>query len=166
MNIRKAHMEELDALMQIYAEARAFMRENRNPNQWGDTYPPRQLIRDDIEQGFCHVCEENGETVGVFYYRMGEDPTYLRIYDGAWLNDRPYGVVHRIAVAKHCKGVASFCFNYALSQCGNLKIDTHRDNIPMQRSLKKNGFTQCGMIHIANGDERIAYQKEDTPIKA
>jgi RimJ/RimL family protein N-acetyltransferase len=41
----------------------------------------------------------------------------------------------------------------------NLKIDTHRDNIPMQKVLKRNGFSECGIIYIENGDERIAFQK-------
>jgi hypothetical protein len=29
----------------------------------------------------------------------------------------------------------------------------------MQKSLAKNGFVRCGIIHLANGDERIAYQR-------
>ena len=161
MLIRKALQGELSSVMEIYDSARAYMRENGNPEQWAGGYPARELIESDIENGFCHVCVEGEEIVGVFCYFFGEDPTYRRIYEGAWLNDRPYGVLHRIAVAWHCRGVASFCFAYCLSQCHNLKIDTHRDNIPMQRSLAKNGFTQCGIIYLENGDERIAYQKCD-----
>ena len=159
MNIRKARIEELDALMQIYADARAFMQQTGNPDQWWDFYPPRDLIREDIERGLCHVCEEDGERFAVFYYCKEDDPSYRVIEDGAWLNNLPYGVVHRIAVAKRGRGVAKFCFDYALSQCGNLKIDTHRNNLPMQKALEKNGFTYCGVIRIYNGDERIAYQK-------
>ena len=41
----------------------------------------------------------------------------------------------------------------------NLKIDTHRDNYPMQKSLKKNGFEYCGIIYLADGNERLAFQK-------
>jgi len=102
---------------------------------------------------------ESGEILGVFCYFLGEDPTYQSIEDGAWINDRPYGVIHRIAVAVHQRGVASACFSWCYAACGNVKIDTHRDNIPMQRSLEKNGFSRCGIIHLANGDPRIAYQK-------
>lgn len=160
MHIRKAQIEELDSLMQIYAAARDFMRESGNPNQWWSNYPPRELVREDIARGCCHVCEEEGEIYAVFYYCEEDDPTY-RVIDGAWLNDAPYGVVHRIAVAKRGRGVASFCFDYAFARCGNLKIDTHRQNLPMQRALEKNGFVFCGVIRIANGDERIAYQKAD-----
>lgn len=159
MNIKKATPEELPKIMQIYADARAYMRESGNPDQWGEDYPPVSLIQEDVQAGNCHVCVENGDIVGVFYFAKGEDPTYVRIYEGAWLNDRPYAVIHRIAVAKHQRGVASYCFDYCFSQCANLKIDTHRNNIPMQRSLAKNGFVRCGIIYLENGEERLAYQK-------
>ena len=159
MKIRPACPRELDGIMKIYADARAFMKENGNPEQWGDHYPPRELICEDIARGCCRVCECDGEIVGVFYYAEGEDPTYRVIEGGAWLNDLPYGVIHRIATDRQRRGVASFCFAWALDRCKNLKIDTHRDNLPMQRSLAKNGFTRCGIVHLADGDERIAYQK-------
>ena len=43
----------------------------------------------------------------------------------------------------------------------SIRIDTHKDNIPMQRALAKHGFIKCGIIHLANGDERIAFQKSE-----
>lgn len=159
MNIRTARPDELKKIMRIYADARAFMRANGNPWQWGDKYPPENMIRKDIETGNCYVCEADGEILGTFYYAEGEDPTYQSIENGAWLNESPYGVIHRIASTRARRGVASFCFAWAVERCGNLKIDTHRDNVPMQRSLSKNGFTRCGIIHLENGEERIAYQK-------
>lgn len=162
MEIRNAKREDLAAIMEIYEGARRYMRENGNREQWAGGYPPQALIERDIAEGICYVCTEGCELLGVFCYFYGEDPTYLEIEDGAWLNDRPYGVIHRIASATHRKGVASACFDWAFAKCGNLKIDTHRDNIPMQRSLAKNGFARCGIIHLANGDPRIAYQKTET----
>ncbi len=159
MKIRKATLDDLDTIMQIYADARLYMRENGNRTQWSGGYPSRELVVCDIAEGICHVCEDGGELAGVFVCFVGEDPTYQTVYGGAWLNDRPYAVIHRIAVAKHRRGVASACFDYGFSLCQNLKIDTHRDNLPMQRSLAKNGFLPCGIIHLANGEERIAYQK-------
>jgi len=41
----------------------------------------------------------------------------------------------------------------------NIRIDTHRDNAIMQHNIEKHGFTYCGIIYLANGDERLAYQK-------
>ncbi len=37
--------------------------------------------------------------------------------------------------------------------------DTHRDNHIMQHNILKHGFQYCGVILLANGDERLAYQK-------
>ena len=161
--IRHATVEDIDRLLPIYDNARAYMRANGNMHQWTDGYPgPAQLLAD-VAANQLYVCMDGGQgddrIVGVFVYFEGIDPTYLRIYDGAWLNDAPYGVLHRIAVAVHGRGVASFCFDWCFSRCKNLKIDTHRDNIPMQRSLARNGFTRCGIIYLESGDERIAFQK-------
>ena len=159
MEIRKTKPDEIDKVMAIYARARRFMAEHGNPTQWGTTTPYREDVVKDIEQGYSRVCVENGEVVATFYYREGIDSTYINIYDGAWINDAPYGVVHRIASAGTVKGAGSFCLNWAYQQCGNLKIDTHRNNTVMQNTLKKNGFQYCGIIHLVNGDERLAYQK-------
>ena len=160
MEIRQAKMEELDAVMQIYEGARAFMTVTGNPDQWGATYPPRELIERDIERGCCYVASAEDGLWGVFYFAVEDDPTYAYI-KGAWLNDRPYAVLHRVAVAKQGRGVVSRIFEYAVSQYPNIKIDTHENNLPMQRALTKNGFTACGEIYLANGDARIAYQRCD-----
>ena len=159
MQIRKATISELDEIMNIFAYARGFMAKHGNPNQWGTTKPTREVIEEDIKQGRSYVCVENGRIIATFYYMEGIDSTYIKIYDGVWLNDKPYGVVHRIASAGTVKGAGSFCLNWAFEQCGNLKIDTHRDNEVMQNTLKKNGFSYCGVIYLEDGDERIAFQK-------
>ena len=157
--IRPAEFADLPLILEIYAQARQYMRDTGNPNQWGDSHPAEEILRSDIPKGQLYVCMENGEIVGVFAYIRGIDPTYVRIYEGQWLNDEPYGTIHRIAVTAHRKGVASFCFDWALQQCPNLRIDTHRENLPMQRALEKYGFEYCGIIYLANGHERLAFHK-------
>lgn len=159
LSIRPAELTDFPRILKIYENARDFMRQTGNPNQWGETHPAEEILRSDIPKGQLYVCTENDEILGVFAYIRGIDPTYLRIYDGQWRNDEPYGTIHRIAVTAPGKGVASFCFDWALAQCPNLRIDTHRDNLPMQRALEKYGFQYCGIIHILNGDERIAFHK-------
>lgn len=159
MKIRKAVMGEIDLLMEKYRDARRFMREHGNPDQWGNNYPPRKIVEKDVQEGNCYVCEEEGRIVGVFYYRKGRDADYAVIEEGQWLSDAPYGVVHRIVSDGTVKGTASFCLSWAFGQCGNLRIDTHRDNKVMQKLLRKNGFSYCGLIHIEDGSERLAYRK-------
>lgn len=163
MEFRLANGNDLLEILNIYECARSFMRQTGNPNQWGTQNPPQNKTISDLENKKLYVATANDEIAGVFYFAIEEDPTYTIIYDGKWLNDRKYGVIHRIAVSPNFrgKGLAGHCFNFAFDKIKNIKIDTHKDNIPMQRALEKHGFIKCGIIHLANGDERIAYQKSE-----
>ena len=163
MNIRKANYKDLEEIRLIYQSARKFMSDNGNPNQWGNNNPPLSRTEEDLRENNLYVVEDDKDILAVFFYKYGDDPTYKIIYQGSWLNNSPYGVIHRIAVSDKTrgKGIAGICFDFAYSQCKNLKIDTHKDNIPMQRALAKHGFKQCGIIHLVNGDERIAFQKTE-----
>ncbi|MCL2461461.1 MAG: GNAT family N-acetyltransferase [Defluviitaleaceae bacterium] len=158
MTIRKTAAGDLPAVMDIYAGARDFMRDSGNPGQWGEGYPSLEMIERDIADGKSYVCVDKAEIAAVFYFGAEREPTYAKI-DGAWLNDGYYGVVHRIARAGNAKGAAAFCVEWCLEQCGNVRIDTHRDNAPMRGLLERLGFVYCGVIWLANGDERLAYQK-------
>lgn len=186
MRIRKTEMSELEILLKLYENARKFMAEHGNEAQWGSTYPERELVEADIRSGCSYVCvddedsegsdgsedsgnidgggdsdggENGGRIAATFFFSTAHDPCYQSIEGGQWLNDAPYGVVHRITSDGKTRGTASFCLAWALAQCGNLKIDTHRDNHVMQNMLAKNGFTYCGIVHMEDGTERMAYQK-------
>lgn len=163
MLIRKTVESDFDRVMEIYAHAREFMAETGNPNQWGPTnWPPEALVHQDIATGRGYVCEHEGRVVGAFFFDCGEDiePTYRAIEDGSWADDGPYGVVHRIASDGSVRGVGAFCIGWAFDQCGHLRIDTHGDNVVMQRLLAKLGFERRGIIHVVEDDyPRFAYEK-------
>lgn len=159
MFIRKAQEAEFPKIMEIYSAAQDFMAANNNASQWGKTHPDPRLIEEDIKNGELFVCMEGDRIACVFFFRMAEDPTYNIIYDGAWQNDEPYGVVHRIASSRIVKGAAKFCLNWAFEQCGSLRIDTHKNNIPMQNLLSSLNFKYSGIIHLESGDERMAFHK-------
>jgi RimJ/RimL family protein N-acetyltransferase len=162
MKIRKTIPADLDGIMVIYDYARLFMKSTGNGNQWVNGYPSWELIMDDISQGNSYVItDDTGETVGTFYFRTGEDPTYVRIYNGQWLSDTPYGVVHRLAGNGKVKGLAAVCLQWCFDQCKNIRVDTHHNNKVMQHILQKMGYAECGIIYIANGTARIAFQKQE-----
>ncbi len=152
-------LDQLDQVMKLYDNARKFMADHGNPTQWPEGYPSREMIIRDLEAGHMFVCMSGRDLGAVFFYRTGREPDYENIWDGDWLDQEPYGVVHRITSGGGHKGAASFCLNWAWEQCGNLKIDTHRDNGVMQKKKKKNGFSYCGLIRGRDGGERLAYQK-------
>lgn len=164
MRIRRSTERDVERMMEIYAYARDFMAKHGNPNQWGPTnWPPEALIRSDIRAGNSYVCVDDGDrVVGTFFFVQGKDiePTYRVITDGKWLDDSPYGVVHRIATDGSVKGAGSFCLNWAYEQCGHMRIDTHGDNKVMQNMVKKLGFVHCGTIHVEEDDNpRLAFEK-------
>lgn len=159
MRIRKTTLNDLPRVLEIYQGARDYMARNGNPTQWGQTNPPAERVEQDILEGKSYVCEKDGQVMAVFYYAVEEEPTYDKIYDGAWLNDTPYGVLHRVAVAQQERGVGSFVAQWALQQYNNIRIDTHENNQAMRKMLEKNGFSYCGKIIIQDGSERLAFQK-------
>lgn len=69
--------------------------------QWANGQPGRKLIGADIRAGHCYLIIEGGETAGVFCFLCGKDvePSCAAI-DGAWLDDGPYGVLHRLPYQK------------------------------------------------------------------
>lgn len=83
---------------------------------------------------------------------------YEKIYCGKWLNDKPYGVIHRLVSNGTTHGITKTCIEWCLKQIQNIRIDTHADNKIMQSLMLKYGFEYCGIIHTHNGTERLAYQ--------
>jgi RimJ/RimL family protein N-acetyltransferase len=160
MTIRHADPRDLENILSIYDDARSFMRAAGNKEQWSGGYPSLRIVEEDIALQRLYVLTEADEILAVFCYFHGADPTYLVIEGGEWQSECEYGVIHRIAVSEkaHGRGICSKCFAYALDRSGSVRIDTHKDNIPMQKALAKFGFVYCGIIHLANGDERLAYQ--------
>lgn len=164
MQIRKSKLEDLDRIMEIYVFAREFMAKNGNPNQWGPTnWPPEGLIENDIKTGNSYVCiTPEDEIIGTFFFIQGKDiePTYAEIADGTWLDNSPYGVIHRLASDGSKKGIGSFCIKWVYEQCNHIRIDTHIDNIVMQKLVEKLGFIHCGTIYVEQDNyPRLAYEK-------
>lgn len=159
--ISRAETVDLEEILGIYSDAREFMRQNGNSGQWQYTYPDIDTVKEDIAQRNLYKVTDNGKILAVFFFRIGEDETYIKIYNGSWLNQNPYGAIHRVAVSKdaHGRGIAKICFDYCFEIINNIKIDTHRDNIPMQKALLKSGFKECGIIYLKNGDSRVAFQR-------
>ena len=156
--IRKTTLSDLPALEKIFAHARQQMAAQGNPTQWGSDRPDLKLIENDIARGDSYVIVEKDEIVGTFAFVIGIDETYLDI-DGAWLNDRPYGTIHRIASSGKIHGIFEQALQFAQRSGIDLRIDTHKDNKIMLHLIEKNGFKRCGIITVDDGTKRIAYQK-------
>lgn len=160
--IRKATKADIPEAERIFAEARAFMRRTGNLNQWINGYP-EECISSDLERGILYTAQLEGDDRLAAVYAMiyGENDPCYGVIDGAWKNDLPYAVVHRIASSDHVrgKGVSGLIIDRIFTKYGNIRIDTHADNIPMQNFLKKHGFETCGEVFMSDGTPRTAFQK-------
>lgn len=162
MNIRLAKPEDMTEILALYDQGRDFMRRSGNPNQWTNGYPGEALLLQDMQKGCLYAAEVNGRLEGVFAFFGGEDPTYRRI-DGAWKNDAPYHTIHRIVTSMRVKGLSRQIFAWCARQAGgSLRADTHEDNAPMRHVLEAFGFEYCGVIYLADGAPRRAYQYTKT----
>lgn len=123
-----------------------------------------KTILADIRHSNHYLAEdEEGEILMVFSFILGDDPTYKVIEKGHWLNDRPYGTIHRIASSGMQGGMLKACVRYCAAMIDNIRIDTHADNGPMQRVLHKLNFKLCGIIYTSDGSPRLAFQKDFRP---
>ena len=83
---RGAVRGDLPQILKIYAHARAVMKASGNPTQWGDNFPPQELLEEDIDSNRLFLYVVNGQIEAVFAFILGADPTYAAIEDGQWLD--------------------------------------------------------------------------------
>ncbi|HEY2419995.1 MAG TPA: GNAT family N-acetyltransferase, partial [Neobacillus sp.] len=92
--------------------------------------------------------------------------TYKNIYNGEWLSNGEYAVIHRLAVDHNYKGlgISSEIIRNVERMCvekgvPSIKVDTHEQNLSMQRLLQKNDFSHRGVIYLKNNSKRVAFEK-------
>ena len=159
MLIRNATVSDLPVIMTVLEAAKGIMRSSGNLHQWVDGYPSEHVIQDDIASGHGKVVTRDGSVVGYFAFIPSPEPTYSLIEGGEWLDDSmPYHVIHRIGSLPGEHGVMAAIMDYAFANDPNIRIDTHRDNAIMQHCITSHSFSYCGIIYLASGDERLAYQ--------
>ena len=166
MILRKSSKKDLNNIMRIINEAKIFLRNNK-VDQWQNGYPNEEAILNDINKCESYVLEYNRKIIGTLALSFNGEKTYDKIYEGKWLSENKYAVIHRIAVAKveGIKNIGTELLKRSEDICrareiNNIKIDTHEDNISMQKLLQKNNYRYCGIIYLVDGSKRIAFEKE------
>lgn len=165
MELKNSTINDIDRIMDIIKQAQIYFK-NNNINQWQDNYPNFEVIKRDIENDESYILEDKNIIVGTAAISFSKEKNYNKIYEGNWKNNFDYAVIHRIAIDSNYKrnGYAEFIFNKTKEFCLNknihsIRIDTHRNNIPMQNLLNKNNFIYCGIIFIDEINERLAFEK-------
>lgn len=162
---RKTEIKDSDNVMKIIKQAQDYFKKN-HINQWQNNYPNSQSLKDDMANGYSYVLLKGEHIVATVAISFDGEETYRCIYDGNWLSEGKYAVIHRLAVDNAYKGsgVSLEIINHVEKMCleksiNSMKIDTHEQNLPMQRFLQRNGFQYCGMIYLEDKSERMAFEK-------
>lgn len=167
MKLRKSTINDLRPIMEIIAGAQESLK-SQGIDQWQNQYPNEETILNDIknEESYVYIDENKDKIIATVAVSFQGEETYEKIYEGAWISNSPYAVIHRIAVHKDYYGngigmqllltIQDLCEKRDIH---SLRIDTHKDNISMQKLLDKFSFIKCGIIHLRDGNERLAYEK-------
>jgi len=165
MEFRKAVETDVNNIMNIIKQAQAYLKE-QGINQWQDNYPNVETISNDIADKNSYVLLKDNNIVATAAVSFDGEKTYDSIYEGEWISNNEYAVIHRIAVDSNYKGlglssqiiknVEQVCLNKGVN---SIKVDTHEENISMQKLLKKNKFDYCGIIYLEDRSKRIAFEK-------
>ncbi|HAT4111912.1 TPA: GNAT family N-acetyltransferase [Clostridium perfringens] len=165
MEFRQAKISDLDQIVEIIELSKKYLKETK-VDQWQDGYPAKEDLRRDIESGNSYVLTNKDEIVATTVISLDGESTYNSIFNGEWITNEEYIVMHRVAVHDKYKGKGIFkelikeAESLALNKgIFSIKIDTHRDNISMQRAVVKNNFKRCGIIYLEDRSERIAFEK-------
>lgn len=167
MILRKSTQNDLPTIMEIIAHAQQYLA-SLNIDQWQDGYPDEKRIILDIESNESYVLvDKTNNIIATTMFTKRPEPTYFNI-EGEWLtpNNAVYGTIHRIAVCNDFRGegLAKYIFDVCekeLKEEGikSMRIDTHRQNLGMQKLIKSLGYQYCGVIYLLNRDERLAFEK-------
>lgn len=165
MQFRRAVEADIYSIMHIISQAQAYFKEH-GIDQWQNNYPSLEIIKNDIDNENGYVLSKDNGIVGTVAVSFDGEKTYEHIYKGEWLTSGEYAVIHRIAVDNNYKGlgisseiirnIEEICLGKGVH---SIRVDTHEENIPMQKLLEGNGFAYCGIIYLDDKSKRIAFEK-------
>lgn len=164
MIIRKAKINELDEIMNMYASCVNGM-QKANIDQWDSTYPNRKIISEDIRNKSFYIFLINDKIIGGINIDKIQDKTYL---DVEWKDKgNKFLVVHRLAVRQEFwkKGIGNKLMIFAESlvkekKLNSIRLDTYSSN-PIAINFYLNlGYIKKGEIFLKpNKNEYYCFEK-------
>ena len=172
--IRKATAEDLPEILEIIRQGQSFLK-SQGLSQWQEDRGPKSVdIEQDIakDEGYVFLYEER--PCGYTSLVSGVDPVYTAITEGQWETNigQVYVSVHRVAVsmAIRGKGFGKIFLALIVAEAkklgyADIRIDTHLENLIMQKVITDTGFIYRGMVEFPFFDgRRKAYQMIDRSV--
>jgi GNAT superfamily N-acetyltransferase len=150
MDIIKAQKEDFERVLELVAGIIADMKSKGNP-QWDETYPTKEILFHDIEEGALFIAEDNNKFIALCALTENEEPQYTEI---EWEDKNAKAIeIHRIAVHPHYqkKGIAWKLFDFAEKHAkkngySSMRLDTYCENSRMIKIIEQRGYRRTGEI--------------------
>lgn len=162
---RKAVITDLNDAMEAVNDSREVLR-LQGTGQWQDGYPDEEQIKDDISNGRLFVTlDDDGNLAGICALTYKEED-YHNLYEGKWLTDLDYIVMHRVALKRKYQGqgygkkiFSTFIEQAKIEGFHSLRIDTHEGNKVMRHLIDLFGFKYCGKTILKPNKDRMVFEK-------
>ena len=161
--LRLVSVKEAEIALDIIEKAKKFLKE-QGIDQWQTGYPNMESIKNDINNGKGYFLVIDNKVACYFCLDFDGEPAYNNL-NGEWKTNRPYAVIHRLAVKDEFRnsGIAGTVFSLVEELCKekeifSIRVDTDEANKIMLHTINKNGFEYCGTIWFDNSI-KIAYEK-------
>ncbi|MDR1793975.1 MAG: GNAT family N-acetyltransferase [Erysipelotrichaceae bacterium] len=164
MKVEPGTKEDLPAILELVQSARAELKQLSIP-QWQDSYPGKEDFLKDIDEGSLYVLKKAGEVIGVAALVIGVEEAYEHPLKGGFTVSKPYATIHRITVKNQQRhnGSAVY-FGEKLIEIAKEKdakgicVDTHADNVRMQKYVRKLGFVKVAVVMVTDGGLRDGFE--------
>ena len=164
---RKATIDDLKQVMEAAEDARELLKEQGN-GQWQDGYPNEDDFINDINNDrlFVVLDVNNPKIIAGVCALTYREEDYHHLYEGKWLTELPYIVMHRVAVKKKYRGqgYGKKLFEVFIDQAKvegyrSLRIDTHEGNALMRHLITSFAFAYCGKAILTPNKDRMVFER-------
>lgn len=165
MEFRLAKEVDREKIEKIYEDGSLKLK-SLGINQWqGNEKPNLNNFSNLNENKIIYVLEDKEIIVSTLII-YDKDQDYENNLVGTWNSPKPYVALHRIATLNgarkkgYGRKIIEFAEAYAReNNFKSIRIDTHRENKPMQNLLSSMEYNFVGLVFLDGKRERFAYEK-------
>ncbi|MGN0311232.1 MAG: GNAT family N-acetyltransferase, partial [Lachnospiraceae bacterium] len=154
MNIRKATINDIDAIEKLYDDIHTAEEKGKQTIGWiRDVYPVRATAQMALTRDDLFVLEDVGKIYGTAIINKTQVDSYS---EGRWnhdVADSQVCVLHTLVISPDSAGrgygsaFVEYYENYALdNDCVELRLDTNARNTVARAMYKKLGYTEIGIV--------------------